>query len=111
MQPIERIISASSAVSTPSAVVVIPRLRAIASEVDEIDSLVGEMAASTQEQALSLAGVNTTMNHMDQVTQQNAAMVEETTAASHALAQEATRLAQRMGELRISAEARSAAAA
>jgi len=48
---------------------------------------------------------------MDQVTQQNAAMVEQTTAASHALAQEATRLAQRMGELRISAEARSAAAA
>ena len=41
---------------------------------------------------------------MDQVTQQNAAMVEETTAASHALAQEATRLAQRMGELRIADE-------
>jgi methyl-accepting chemotaxis protein len=38
---------------------------------------------------------------MDQVTQQNAAMVEETTAASHALAQEATRLAARMSELRI----------
>jgi methyl-accepting chemotaxis protein len=76
-------------------------LRAIADEVDQIDNLVGEMAASTQEQARGLAEVNTTMNQMDQVTQRNAAMVEETTAASHALAQEATRLAQRMGELRI----------
>ena len=79
-------------------------LRAIASEVDQIDGLVGEMAASTQEQARGLAEVNTTMNQMDQVTQRNAAMVEETTAASHALAQEATRLAQRMGELRIAGE-------
>ncbi len=78
-------------------------LRAIADEVDQIDALIGEMAASTAEQARSLAEVNTTMNQMDQVTQQNAAMVEQTTAASHALAQEATRLAQRMGELRIDA--------
>jgi methyl-accepting chemotaxis protein len=85
-------------------------LRAIASEVDQIDGLVGEMAASTQEQARGLAEVNTTMNQMDQVTQRNAAMVEETTAASHALAQEATRLAQRMGELRIAGETRRKAA-
>jgi len=76
-------------------------LRAIADEVDEIDTLVSAMAASAQEQARGLAEVNTTMNQMDQVTQQNAAMVEETTAASHTLAQEATRLAERMGELRI----------
>ena len=76
-------------------------LRAIADEVDQIDSLVSAMAASAQEQARGLAEVNTTTNQMDQVTQQNAAMVEETTAASHALAQEATRLAERMGELRI----------
>ena len=55
---------------------------------------------SAKEQARGLAEVNTTMNQMDQVTQQNAAMVEETTAASHALAQEATRLAERMSELR-----------
>jgi methyl-accepting chemotaxis protein len=85
-------------------------LRAIAHEVDEIDDLVGAMAASTTEQARGLTEVNATMNQMDQVTQQNAAMVEETTAASHSLAQEATRLAQRMGELRIAREAARAAA-
>ena len=86
-------------------------LRAIATEVQQVDGLVREMAASAAEQARGLVEVNGAVAQMDQVTQQNAAMVEETTAASHALAQEATRLAQRMGELRISAEARSAAAA
>ena len=79
-------------------------LRAIAAEVEQIDGLVRAMAASAQEQARGLAEVNVAVNQMDQVTQQNAAMVEETTAASHALAQEATRLAQRMGELRIAGE-------
>jgi methyl-accepting chemotaxis protein len=86
-------------------------LRAIATEVQQIDGLVRDMAASAAEQARGLVEVNGAVAQMDQVTQQNAAMVEETTAASHALAQEATRLAQRMGELRISAEARTAAAA
>jgi methyl-accepting chemotaxis protein len=85
-------------------------LSAIAHEVDQIDDLVTAMAASTQQQARGLSEVNTTMNQMDQVTQQNAAMVEETTAASHTLAQEATRLAQRMGELRITRSQMQAAA-
>jgi methyl-accepting chemotaxis protein len=84
-------------------------LRAIAAEVEQIDGLVREMAASAQEQARGLVEVNGAVNQMDQVTQQNAAMVEETTAASHALAHEATRLAARMGELRISEEVRRAA--
>ncbi len=48
---------------------------------------------AAQEQATGLAEVNTAVNQMDQVTQQNAAMVEQTTAASHALAQETEQLA------------------
>ena len=55
---------------------------------------VAEIAASAQQQAAGLAEVNTAVNQMDQVTQQNAAMVEESTAASHSLAQEAETLAQ-----------------
>ncbi len=43
-------------------------------------------------QATALAEVNTAINQMDQVTQQNAAMVEESTAASHSLTQEAEEL-------------------
>ncbi|WP_082532202.1 PAS domain-containing methyl-accepting chemotaxis protein [Phenylobacterium sp. Root77] len=67
-------------------------LRRIVGEVAKITDLVTEIAASAQEQAVGLAQVNTAINDMDQMTQQNAAMVEESTAASHALAQQATEL-------------------
>jgi methyl-accepting chemotaxis protein len=60
--------------------------------VNEINGLIAEIAASASEQSTGLLQVNTAVNQMDQVTQQNAAMVEESTAASHALAQEAEQL-------------------
>ena len=47
------------------------------------------IATAAQEQSAGLSEVNTAVNHMDQAMQQNAAMVEEQTAASHGLAQEA----------------------
>ena len=43
----------------------------------------------------------TTVPQMDQMTQQNAAMVEQTTAASHALAQEARELGRLVGRFQI----------
>ena len=67
-------------------------LRLIVGRVAEIDQLVGEIAQSAQEQSLGLSQVNTAVNQMDQVTQQNAAMVEEATAAAASLSQEADRL-------------------
>ena len=67
-------------------------LERIVSQVAEINGIVGEIAASAQEQATGLDQVNTAVNQMDQVTQQNAAMVEESTAAGHALAQETEEL-------------------
>ena len=57
-------------------------LSRIVAQVAEIDVIVGEIAASAQEQASGLDEVNIAVNQMDQVTQQNAAMVEESTAAS-----------------------------
>ncbi|WP_297804711.1 methyl-accepting chemotaxis protein, partial [uncultured Brevundimonas sp.] len=68
-------------------------LSRIVDRVAQIDSLVNEIAASAQEQAIGLAQVNAAVNQMDQVTQQNAAMVEESTAACQALAAEAEDLA------------------
>ena len=56
-------------------------LRRIITQVAEISTLVMDMALSAREQATALQEVNTAINHMDQVTQQNAAMVEESTAA------------------------------
>ena len=58
-----------------------------------IDQLISEIAKSAQEQAVGLRQVNVAVNQMDQVTQQNAAMVEEATAASHSLSTEAETLA------------------
>jgi methyl-accepting chemotaxis protein len=49
---------------------------------------------------VGLDEVNRAINQMDQVTQQNAAMVEETTAASHSLLNEAATLAQLAGRFR-----------
>ncbi|WP_284256874.1 methyl-accepting chemotaxis protein, partial [Acidocella aquatica] len=64
----------------------------IVEQVERLNGLVSEIAASAQEQATGLAEVNTAVNQMDQVTQQNAAMVEQTTAASHSLVTEAEEL-------------------
>ena len=64
-------------------------LQRIVSRVNEINKLVVEIASGAQEQAVGLAQVNTAISEMDRATQQNAAMVEESTAAIHALAREA----------------------
>ncbi|HQN52606.1 MAG TPA: methyl-accepting chemotaxis protein, partial [Phenylobacterium sp.] len=48
-------------------------LQRIVSQITEITAVVGEIAASSKEQASGLAQVNTAVNQMDQVTQQNAA--------------------------------------
>jgi methyl-accepting chemotaxis protein len=60
--------------------------------VEKMNHRVAAIAASAAEQATGLKEVNAAMNQMDQVTQQNAAMVEQSTAASHALAQESATL-------------------
>jgi len=70
-------------------------------KVAEISQLVSEIANSSQEQSEGLVQVNRAINEMDQVTQQNAAMVEESTAASHALEQEAEMLVQGVARFRI----------
>jgi methyl-accepting chemotaxis protein/methyl-accepting chemotaxis protein-1 (serine sensor receptor) len=63
-------------------------LDVIVAEVQEINLHVGAIVESAQEQSSGLQQINTAVNQMDQDTQKNAAMVEETTAASHTLAME-----------------------
>ncbi|WP_292071815.1 methyl-accepting chemotaxis protein [Brevundimonas sp. UBA7534] len=86
-------------------------LQRIVDRVAEIDGLVSEIAASAQEQAVGLAQVNTAVNQMDQVTQQNAAMVEQSTAASHSLAQEAEALQASVARFRVGETAQAPAQA
>ena len=76
-------------------------LERIVGQVGQISGLVSEIAASAREQSTGLAEVNSAVNQMDQVTQQNAAMVEQSTAASHNLAQEAEELARLVAKFRV----------
>jgi methyl-accepting chemotaxis protein len=68
-------------------------LDGIVAKVAEIDGLISEISISAQEQATGLNEVNAAVNQMDQVTQQNAAMVEEATAAAANLRSESAELA------------------
>ena len=59
------------------------------------------IATAAREQATGLQEINTSVNHMDQMTQQNAAMVEETTAASQTLATESNQLRSLLSNFRL----------
>jgi methyl-accepting chemotaxis protein len=80
-------------------------LQRIVAQVVDINGVVTAIAASAQEQSTGLQQINTAVASMDQVTQKNAAMVEETNAASHGLADEAARLAGLIGHYQIRAAA------
>ncbi|MNU98099.1 Methyl-accepting chemotaxis protein II [compost metagenome] len=73
-------------------------LERIAEQITRLTAIAREISASSQEQASGLQQVNIAVAQMDQVTQQNAAMVEESTAASHSLAQDARELDRMMGQ-------------
>ncbi|QND46758.1 HAMP domain-containing protein (plasmid) [Rhizobium lusitanum] len=60
--------------------------------ISQINSHMNAIAVSAKEQSTGLAEINTAVNSMDQSTQQNAAMVEESTAAASSLALEASKL-------------------
>lgn len=76
-------------------------LKRIVESVAHISGLVSAIAASSVEQSTGLSEINTGVNQLDEVTQQNAAMVEETTAASHSLKQEAEALSSLVSMFRI----------
>ncbi|WP_304177209.1 methyl-accepting chemotaxis protein [Phenylobacterium aquaticum] len=77
-------------------------LQRIVDQVAAIDGLVNTIAAAAGEQATGLTEVNAAVNQMDQVVQQNAAMVEEATAATHGLKTEADVLSGYVGRFRMS---------
>lgn len=76
-------------------------LERIMGQVSEITTIVAQIAAGAKEQSIGLGEVNTAITQMDQVTQQNAAMVEQTTAASHSLTEETEQLSGLIGQFQI----------
>jgi methyl-accepting chemotaxis protein len=64
-------------------------LSGIATGVQQVAALIGEIAAASQEQASALDEINSAVATMDEMTQKNAALVEETTAAAQSMASQA----------------------
>ncbi|MDQ0320913.1 methyl-accepting chemotaxis protein [Pararhizobium capsulatum DSM 1112] len=77
----------------------------IASEVLRINEHMASIVSAAREQSTGLQEINTAVGQLDQMTQQNAAMVEETNAASHTLAQDAENLSGLIGQFKLGAGA------
>ncbi|WP_322989177.1 methyl-accepting chemotaxis protein [Hoeflea sp.] len=67
-------------------------LKEIETQVNRINDHIISIVTGAREQSTALAEINSAVNQMDQVTQQNAAMVEETNAATQDLSGEAVKL-------------------
>ena len=76
-------------------------LEEILSQVHQINTNVTAIVGGAKEQATGLKEINQAVNTMDQGTQQNAAMVEQSTAASHALAKEADSLFSLLSQFKV----------
>ncbi|WP_110033977.1 methyl-accepting chemotaxis protein [Hoeflea marina] len=76
-------------------------LSKISGRVIDISGHIGEIATAAREQSSGLDEITSAVNQLDQVTQQNAAMVEEATAATHSLAGESDSLAALLGSFRL----------
>ncbi|MCY1669259.1 methyl-accepting chemotaxis protein [Rhizobium sp. SL86] len=80
-------------------------LTAIEQLVQVINAHMDAIATAAHEQSSGLAEVNTAVNHMDQATQQNAAMVEEMNAAGAGLAQESHKLSELLSHFQLGSAA------
>ncbi|MFQ6183239.1 methyl-accepting chemotaxis protein [Sinorhizobium meliloti] len=77
----------------------------IETRVLKINDHIHSIATAAREQATGLGEVSTAVNQMDQVTQRNAAMVEEANAATHKLSAEADNLANLIAYFKVEREA------
>ncbi len=80
--------------------------------VDKVAEMIGAIARSSAEQSTSVAEINKAIVQLEDVTQQNAALVEQTCAAAQAFEEEAHRLSEAVGAFKLDrSEARGAAVA
>ncbi|PPJ46052.1 methyl-accepting chemotaxis protein [Rhizobium sp. KAs_5_22] len=76
-------------------------LQAIVAEVQQINTNVQAIVLAARDQSTGLSEINSAVNIMDQGTQKNAAMVEETNAASHTLVSEVSALSARLDQFNL----------
>ncbi|HJW10689.1 MAG TPA: methyl-accepting chemotaxis protein [Albitalea sp.] len=73
----------------------------IVSQVRRVSDLIGEISAASVEQSSGIDQIGDAVNQLDQVTQQNAALVEESAAAAESLKHQAAQLAQTVSLFRL----------
>jgi methyl-accepting chemotaxis protein len=73
----------------------------VVSSVRRVNSIIGEIAVATGEQSEGIEQISDAISQMDNVTQQNAALVEEAAAAAEALQQQAASLAQAVSVFKV----------
>jgi methyl-accepting chemotaxis protein-1 (serine sensor receptor) len=76
----------------------------IVQSVSRVTDIMAEITAASQEQTAGIEQVNSAITQMDQATQQNAALVEEASAAAQSLREEAAALARAVGTFRLDAQ-------
>jgi aerotaxis receptor len=72
----------------------------IVAQVQRVSNLIGEISHATHEQSGGITQVSQAVGHLDQITQQNAALVEQSAAASQSLRQQAERLVEAVSVFR-----------
>jgi methyl-accepting chemotaxis protein len=75
----------------------------IVQSVRQVSQIVGEITVATSEQSMGIGEVNTAVAQLDQMTQQNAALVEQSSAAAESLREQANRLGQLVNTFRLAA--------
>ena len=75
----------------------------IVAQVRRVSDLMGEIGAATHQQTQGIAQVGDAVSQLDRVTQQNAALVEESAAAADSLSQQAAQLVQAVSVFRLEA--------
>jgi methyl-accepting chemotaxis protein len=86
-------------------------LEEIVNAVKKVADIISEISAASQEQASGIEQVNKAVMQMDQITQQNAALVEETAAASQSMTQQAAGVKEMLSRFTLDAAAIAAAQA
>ncbi|WP_194712576.1 methyl-accepting chemotaxis protein [Noviherbaspirillum soli] len=82
----------------------------VVSSVKRVSDIISEIAAASGEQRVGIEQVNEAVSQMDQVTQQNAALVEQAAAAAESMKDQAATLAKAVGIFRVQGGAQAAAA-
>lgn len=77
-------------------------MQELVASVTRVADVLGEITAATGEQSDGIGQVNVAVSELDRMTQQNAALVEESTTAAEQLKEQANRLAQTVGGFTLS---------